>query len=78
MIAAASVLLGIYVFFPPVVLVPIIVAFDHHWIPESALAIATNAFAPLEWIANRVPLYQRMIQAEFGFCSRMGWITDLN
>jgi hypothetical protein len=70
---AAGALLAIYLFLPVVFLMPIFAADKHHWISRSLEnQLIDVVIAPATFIADRVPVYERMLEAEGRFCERHG------
>lgn len=75
---AAGVLLAIYFLFPAVFVVPILAALHHNWISEPlAEKITTVVLAPPGFLADRFPVYDRMLWAEYTFCERHGMFSVL-
>jgi hypothetical protein len=67
-----TVLLMTYIFLPVVFMMPISFAVEHHWVSQSSAEKIFIGFAPLGYIADRVPAYSSLIEAEFRFCESHG------
>lgn len=64
-----ALLLLVYLLFPVVIVLPLYAAASRGLFPMHAVEMLTQ---PLDFIADRVPAYRRLIQKEVTFCRTMG------
>jgi hypothetical protein len=71
---ALGLLLAVYVFVPYVLSAPAEIATRRHWISVATLETVHAVVAPVGYLRMRLPLYDRLMEAERKFCMRQGWV----